>query len=214
MTKGSNSPSNMCSIMRAPRARCLAQNVTRAIGAATFLWITCVGATQAPPAPTATVSGVVTWLYNNYTGHRGDEGADVYLFRLPVKKPISSEDIAQRNKFDSIPGTQKQLADGFGNVEFDDVPRGHYLVLIVSRNVARNPNEPLDPSFKAAIRPLFASDALAEVAAGPLWPIDENPMPSVPPDETILGLKSATALYLDVKGERAHFSYDFGVTYI
>jgi hypothetical protein len=168
------------------------------------------GIANVSPAGAATVTGVVTYKYNNFVGNRGDQGATVYLIRLPVKKPISSQNDALAFKLTAIPGSQEQTIDGFGNVEFDDVAAGEYLVVILSEQTLRDTSQPLDADLTMAIRPLFASQAAWKAAIGPVWVYQEGVGP--PPDESILGLKPSVAMPLTIKGDRAHFSYDFGET--
>jgi hypothetical protein len=200
----------MCSIMLGCGARRLAQSLSSRLVAALFLWIACVGA--APPSA-ATVTGVVTWRYNATLGNRGDTGATVYLIRLPIKKPIASITLAQACRFASIPGTEKAVVDGFGNVEFDNVALGKYLVVILSENVTRDTSAPADPTFAEAIRPLYSSDAVRNAALGPIWVWNGSSDDPGPPGETLFGLRAATVIPLTVKGDRSHFSYDFGTSF-
>ncbi len=171
------------------------------------LWILCIA-----PATAATIGGVVTYKYNDPIGTKGDEGSTVYLVRLPVKKPIADAEHAKIFSLEAIPGTQRQTVDGFGGVEFDDVAPGQYLVVIISEQTTRDASQPLDSLLTAAIRPLFATEALWNTAIGPVWDVQAGA--PAPADETILGLQAAIAFPLTVKGERAHFSWDFGATYL
>lgn len=99
---------------------------------------------------TGTVSGTITWQYNNFVGTKGDTGATVYLVsnknnKLKLNRTESSVDF----KNDYISTT----ADGNGNYKFDNVPVGTYYVVIKSKNTNR-----LDNNEETKLKPLLSSE--------------------------------------------------------
>ena len=164
----------------------------------------------ASAANTGSVEGTITWQYNDYVGTKGDVGAKVVLFpehlahKLNGRNPKDAEIISSLALGIVTPdverlGIRGGEADGFGKAEVDDVPAGYYVVLIVSSKTTRDFEKPVSDADLEMLRSYFATDAsFGRLKASPL-----------------LKLKKFWTETVEVhSGSTAHFSHDFGNTFI
>lgn len=82
-----------------------------------------------------TVSGTLTYKYNDFRGHIGDTGSHVIL----IPTDVDTRDFDNRAAVMGISGTYESgirvaQADGNGNYVFNNVPVGNYYIIAVSNN--------------------------------------------------------------------------------
>ena len=87
---------------------------------------------------TGTVTGEVTYKYNNYVGNRGDAGSTVLL----ISKNIESlpDELAYGSTYDLPEGCYATEVSGSGNYTFNNIPTGEYVLIFISKNTSPNPS--------------------------------------------------------------------------
>jgi hypothetical protein len=174
-------------------------------------------APTATPVPVGSVSGVITWQYNEYVGTKGDSEANVALFPSPMRVKVDDSDVPAlslavgtgspnadlQQKYGMVVGR----CDGNGDITLDNVPAGHYAALIVSAKTRRDFNEPLMDVEIQLLSWIFADDQGRDDFIGNIA-ARTNLMSG------ILLQKWAFEFVTVTPGETAHFSHDFGNTYI
>jgi hypothetical protein len=94
--------------------------------------------------------------------------------------------------------------DGNGDITLDSVPVGTYAAMIVSEKTTRNFHEPLSDPEQQILQPFFADDQGLIDFIG-----------SIPDHPTLLLLQKWSLEFVTVEANKtAHFSHDFGNTYI
>lgn len=136
----------------------------------------------------ATLSGLITYKYNNFVGNRGDTGAIVVAVNTDIHEPEKYE---YNKEIQGENGKYIATVDGKGNYKMTDLPSGNYAIFIVSRNCTGE-------SFKNTEQLLqeFKDVELAEIKT-----------------KTILGLGKSICfenIYLK-PNETKELSYDFGI---
>ncbi len=94
------------------------------------------------------VTGTVTYKYNDYIGHKPDTGTDIILIKDIEEPGTLIKDLPQRlpdelglglvssSAEDGIYGT---TVDGNGNYIFEDIPIGDYYIVLISKATNDNP---------------------------------------------------------------------------
>ena len=85
---------------------------------------------------TGTMSGLISWKYNNFVGNRGDTGAKIFAVNLETHEATDS--LIDMNAPQGTNGIWISTADGNGNYKIDKIPCGNYAVFIVSNNTNGN----------------------------------------------------------------------------
>ncbi len=85
---------------------------------------------------TGTMSGLISWKYNNLVGNRGDTGAKIFAVNLETHEATDS--LIDMNAPQGTNGIWISTADGNGNYKIDKIPCGNYAVFIVSNNTNGN----------------------------------------------------------------------------
>ena len=89
---------------------------------------------------TGSLTGVITYQYNDYVGTRADVGAKVLLMQInhiPTNKDESN--IGGMYNIFGDPTVYSSEVDGFGHYYFDNVPAGKYFLLILSKETNQSP---------------------------------------------------------------------------
>lgn len=106
------------------------------------------------------IEGKVTWKYNDFVGHRGDNGAVAVLIEKNILKAdemrsmedlvfISSKDVENfHKKYSYFTFTTKTNVDG--EYRFKDIPLGKYILIIKSNNVTGASKKELDKTYTTA----------------------------------------------------------------
>lgn len=85
---------------------------------------------------TGTMTGLISWKYNNFVGNRGDTGAKIFAVNLEIHEP--SDSLIDTNATQGTNGIWISTVDGNGNYKIDKIPCGNYAVFIVSNNANGN----------------------------------------------------------------------------
>ncbi len=85
---------------------------------------------------TGTMSGMISWKYNNFVGNRGDTGARIFAINLEIHE--AKDALIDMNAEQGTNGIWISTADGNGNYKIDKMPCGNYAVFIVSNNTNGN----------------------------------------------------------------------------
>ena len=85
---------------------------------------------------TVTMSGMISWKYNNFVGNRGDTGARIFAINLEIHE--AKDALIDMNAEQGTNGIWISTADGNGNYKIDKMPCGNYAVFIVSNNTNGN----------------------------------------------------------------------------
>ena len=141
-----------------------------------------------------TVSGTITYKYNNYVGNRGDTGAVVYLISKNVKSLPDSMGLGLTSGCpDNVYATK---VSGTGSYTFSNVPAGEYYIVVISKNTNDNPSYVSGPATWGPAYGLFSAKG------------QENALRNAKLYKT---RNSSVTVY----GNRTtDYSYDFGITYI
>lgn len=153
-------------------------------------------AAEAEVSKTGTVTGEVTWLYNNFIGNKPDKGAPVILISTKVKSlpdrlgyGISLENL------DLPEGVYTTTVTGTGNYTFDNVPIGDYYLVIISNNTNEKTDQVTGSGSWGEAYALFSEQG-QEYAL------------------TTAKLHKTRSTKIKVSdGETTNYSYDFGMTY-
>mgnify|MGYP000471102912 CR=1 FL=1 len=154
------------------------------------------------------VSGNITYFYNNFKGNVSDTGAIVYLFSkegdYEIEPTVSSYIIwdlpntinSKYNKY----GIYATKVDGTGKYKFQNIPVGEYTVFVKSKETTSGQAFKDKKGYVSQIQNMV-SDVLNEENAKMLG---EN-----------VGYHKCTAATIEIiKNQETLFSYDFGITYI
>lgn len=85
---------------------------------------------------TGTMSGMISWKYNNFIGNRVDTGARIFAINLEIHE--AKDALIDMNAEQGTNGIWISTADGNGNYKIDKMPCGNYAVFIVSNNTNGN----------------------------------------------------------------------------
>lgn len=148
-----------------------------------------------------TVSGTITYKYNDFRGHIGDTGAHIIL--IPIDVNTKNHDNAPAAM--GIPGTYDSgirvaKVDGSGNYTFNYVPVGNYFMIVVSKETTSSRFFNSENEVESELRNLG------------LKYFNESDL-----DSFILFTKMQKYTTHNVKVTENYnyvFSYDFGTTYI
>ena len=140
-----------------------------------------------------TISGTITYKYNDFVGNRGDSGALILLISKDVKSLPDRLGLAMTSE--KVDGLYDTKADGNGNYVFNHIPAGEYYIVVLSKNT----NE--DPSKVAGYR-----------SWGPAYGLfsEEGQNNALLTAKTRKIRNDNIVVYGD---ETTNFSYDFGITY-
>lgn len=142
---------------------------------------------------TGSVTGTVTYKYNNYVGNKPDTDSKVLL----ISKSVTSlpESVAL-GMISSLPdGCYGTKVDGAGKYQFDDIPVGDYYIVIISDNT-NSGSDAGSMYWGFSVYSMFSKDA-QETANNTCW------------------LHKIKSTSITVKeGQTITFSHDFGLTYI
>ena len=148
-----------------------------------------------------TVSGTITYKYNNYRGHVGDTGAHIIL----IPTDTNTKDYENSEAVMGIAGTYESgirvtKVDGTGNYTFNYVPSGNYHMIVVSGNTTSSlffdNKEYVEESLKNAYSKYFNDSDLSTFIL-------------------FTELQKYTSTSVKVtENYNFVFSYDFGTTYL
>lgn len=106
-----------------------------------------------------TLKGTVTYQYNKFIGTKPDVGAQIYIIPTNFDYKAYKEDDFKLYIFAGITEGINNLyyaeAKGYGTYELTDIPVGEYLVIIVSENNTRNPDDPI--YLEDTLKPLIGA---------------------------------------------------------
>lgn len=140
-----------------------------------------------------TVSGNITYKYNNYRGNVSDTGAKVLL----IPKNISDGNIDYIFISENT-GVFETKVDGTGTYNFNHVPAGEYVILIISKNTTD--------------RLAFEVDNWENHIFSRVNSYLEN---NVTFSNFFIAFNKYDVSTITIyKGENTTYSYDFGITYI
>jgi hypothetical protein len=176
--------------------------ISTCIAAAVFLALSSMAPSWSRAASFGTVTGVITWQYNDFVGTKGDVGAHVILLPVPLKHTLPPSDaktlglgIVEPGSTAERDGVLIQQADGYGNVEFDDVRPGDYDVIIISEKTLTNNSQISDDDFSLFQQYFVSYFATQQFLDG------------------LIKIHKWTYLAVHVRANgKAHFSHDFGNT--
>lgn len=154
--------------------------------------------TPAKPIEFGTLKGTVTWQYNKVIGTKPDVGAQIFIIPTNFDYKKYKENDFKNYIFVGITETIKDVyyaeANGYGNYELTDIPVGKYLVIIVSKNTTRNPDDQI--YLEETLKPLIGETNYANFK------------------KFRLNFQKHTWETLEVKKDGTKdFSKDFGYTY-
>lgn len=143
---------------------------------------------------TGSVTGNVTYKYNNYVGNKPDTGTEVIL----VSTSITSlpDHIAAVVKMNSLPeGCFYTKVDGSGNYTINNVPVGEYYIVLLSANTNENRNSVSGYLSWGKVYGMFSKEG----------------------QESALVMariyKTRTSKITVYEDQTTTYSYDFGITY-
>lgn len=153
-----------------------------------------------------TVSGNVTYLYNNYKGNVADTGAMVYLFSHDAKA-LNMPDLSSYvdwgletriNAYNDY-GIFCTKVDGTGTYTFNNIPTGSYYLLILSKKTTDG-------------------DAFKDIATYQKFIVDNVGISVKPSNAELLAKyvgynKFYTDNIIVTKNQTTTCSHDFGITY-
>jgi len=142
------------------------------------------------------LSGTITWKYNDFVGHRGDNGSCVWLISKNVDSiPDTLVEYDElETKTDEIKGYYyATVADGNGNYSFDNIPVGDYYIVVKSNNTNNRSYCDIDECFGPA----------GEKFSSEIKEIKKN-------FSIMKYTNSSVTIY---EGQTATFSHDFGITW-
>lgn len=165
--------------------------------------------TKVNPAGYGSISGNVTYYYNQYQGHKADTGARVILIPTDGSAknanvtPYSSE--SDLNKYHIYIGK----VDGIGNYTINHIPIGNYKVLMISSETSYG-------GWFAAY-----DDAISDAPQSYYDNIAKSYYPSYLSQLTALAFADSVSFHkfykTDVtiyRNEATILSHDFGMTYV
>ncbi|MBP3313279.1 MAG: hypothetical protein J6K84_01270 [Oscillospiraceae bacterium] len=141
-----------------------------------------------------TLTGTITYKYNNYIGHRGDTGAVIFL--IPKNTKSLPDGIGLGLTSYAKDGIFATKAGGNGSYTINQVPAGEYYVVVISNNTNDNPSRVADYNTWGPTILMFSEKG--KTNAMTTAKVNKIRHGSV----TIYGNRSAD------------YSYDFGITYI
>ncbi len=97
-----------------------------------------VGPPHPTPTGSGTITGNVTWKYNEYVGTKADVGAQVYLFRRSSKSRCLRVVDVRFGESDPAKGFYVTQVDLNGKYCFRRLPPGTYDLLVVSKATSRD----------------------------------------------------------------------------
>ena len=83
---------------------------------------------------TGSISGNVTYKYNNYVGNKPDTGTVVFLISKKVTSLPDSMGYGWTWDVDDYEGVYATKVDGSGNYILNDIPVGEYYIVLISEN--------------------------------------------------------------------------------
>lgn len=140
-----------------------------------------------------TVSGTITYKYNDFIGNRGDTGALVILISNTVES--LPDRLALGMTTEEAEGVYTTEVNGSGTYTFSNVPSGEYNIVVISENTNENPSKVYGSRSWGSAYFLFSEKGKesAELTAK-VYKIRSGKI-------TVVGDKTTD------------YSYDFGITY-
>lgn len=111
-----------------------------------------------------TIKGTVTWQYNDYVGTKPDINAKIYLFSKSLKQlNLSDLDFGNLSAIGVIPTSLKGKvfyaeANGNGYYQINSVPKGEYLIYIVSQKTTRDISDDNETNYIKGVMSQFIPD--------------------------------------------------------
>ena len=148
-----------------------------------------------------TVSGTITYFYNNFKGNVGDTGATIML----IPKYRDTKQYSHKGAALRIPGKNESgivviKADGNGNYTFNNVSVGEYKLIVVSNKTTDRfyfeDKETAKQLLRGVVEKYFNkedAETFAQFAAINKWTTEDVKV---------------------TENNNYVFSYDFGITYI
>lgn len=170
---------------------------------------TCKITVKAKQLSYGTVSGNITYYYNDFKGSVSDTGATVIL--IPKDKSAYDADITKYSSTETLNkyNIYSAKVDGMGAYTIDHIPVGEYKIYVIS-NKANS-----EYWFNAF------DDNLSDASDNYYNSIAENFYPTYLSEDTAIKLARFVRMYkyeisniTVYKNENSTFSYDFGMTYI
>lgn len=141
-----------------------------------------------------TVSGTITYKYNDFVGNCGDTGALVLLISKNVKKLPDRLGLGMTSE--NPEGVYDVKVDGNGNYSFNHIPAGEYIIVVLSKNTNEDPDRVAGYRTWGDAYGLFSEKGQSNALLTAKTRKIRSDKITVHGDET------------------TNYSYDFGITYI
>lgn len=155
--------------------------------------VACVDDNEQQEEKFGSVTGEITYKYNDFVGHRADTDSTVYLISKSIKSLPNN--VAAGATFDLPEGVYVTTVSGTGRYNFDRIPVGKYYLVMMSKNTNEDRNEVVGEYSWGQAFNLFSEEG-KEVA-----------MAKARLDKT------RTTIIEVFDGQTTTYSYDFGITY-
>lgn len=144
---------------------------------------------------TGSISGNITYKYNDFVGNKPDTGAVVFLIASNITSLPCSIAMGMTNEVKDYEGVYATEVDGSGNYILNNIPIGDYHVILISKNT-NSFDFGGGAKYWGPIYNMFSDDdkLFADASAG------------------AYKVKYATATITD--GTTTFLSHDFGITFI
>ncbi|GAB7386170.1 hypothetical protein BSNK01_00050 [Bacillaceae bacterium] len=102
------------------------------------------------------LKGTITWQYNEFIGTKPDVEAHIYVIPYDFNKNnFTQNEINLYTMIGIVPensGLYYKRANGYGQFEINGIPAGKYIIVVVSNNTHRNPDEPISEYVESLLK--------------------------------------------------------------
>ena len=144
---------------------------------------------------TGSISGNVTYKYNNYVGNKPDTGTVVFLISKKVTSLPDSMGYGWTMDVDDYEGVYATEVDGSGNYILNDIPVGEYYIVLISKNT-NTCEENAGAMYWGPVYMMFSKEGKKNA------------------DSKAFLSKIKYASVTITEGKTTAFSHDFGITYL
>ena len=143
---------------------------------------------------TGSISGNVTYKYNNYVGNKPDTGTVVFLISKKVTSLPDSMGYGWTWYVDDYEGVYATEVDGSGNYILNDIPVGEYYIVLISENTNTG-KENMGALYWGSVYHMFSEEGKKRAD-----------------DQAFLSKIVCESVTIS-EGKTTTFSHDFGITY-
>ncbi|TVX86805.1 hypothetical protein [Paenibacillus agilis] len=113
---------------------------------------------------TGTISGVITWQYNDVIGTKPDVGAKIVLLKPNPKEKYNVPLLAGSSTGELVHGNgvYEAKADGYGNYIINDIPVGEYIYIINSHKTTSEFDNKLPKADSDLIKQLLTEEQIKD----------------------------------------------------